>query len=91
MTPLPLMIIISKQLSLTEHSAELSNELEINNILPQSIQAEIRINYSFEKGEETVISRSVTLQPGPTLSISLPKSCLPVRWMPNGWGKPAFV
>ena len=41
-----------KQLSLTEHSAELSNELEINNILPQSIQAEIRINYSFEKGEE---------------------------------------
>ena len=75
-----------KQLSLTEHSAELSNELEINNILPQSIQAEIRINYSFEKGEETVISRSVTLQPGLN-SIHIPSEVLsPVRWMPNGWG-----
>ena len=79
-----------KQLSLTEHSAELSNELEINNILPQSIQAEIRINYSFEKGEETVISRSVTLQPGLN-SIHIPSEVLsPVRWMPNGWGKPAL-
>ena len=79
-----------KQLSLTDQLAKLSNELEINNILPQTLQAEVRINTSFEGNTEKGISQAITLQPGIN-HISIPSEVLsPVRWMPNGWGKPAL-
>ena len=79
-----------KQLSLTDQLAKLSNELEINNILPQALQAEVRINTSFEGNTEKGISQAITLQPGIN-HISIPSEVLsPVRWMPNGWGKPAL-
>ena len=41
-----------KQLALTDQLANLSNELEINNILPRPLQAEVRINTSFEGSAE---------------------------------------
>jgi hypothetical protein len=37
--------------------------LEINNILPQALQAEVRINTSFEGNTEKGISQTITLQP----------------------------
>ena len=77
-----------KQLSLTDQLAKLSNELEINNILPQALQAEVRINTSFEGNTEKGISQAITLQPGIN-HISIPSEVLsPVRWMPNGVGSP---
>ena len=79
-----------RQLSLTEQSAKLSNELQITNILSHPLQAEVRISYSFEKGEESVVNRPVTLQPGINF-VRIPSEVVsPVRWMPNGWGKPAL-
>ena len=79
-----------KQLALTDQLANLSNELEINNILPRPLQAEVRINTSFEGNTEKGISQAITLQPGIN-HISIPSEVLsPVRWMPNGWGKPAL-
>ena len=79
-----------KQLALTDQLANLSNELEINNILPRPLQAEVRINTSFEGSAEKSISQAITLQPGIN-HVSIPSEVAsPVRWMPNGWGKPAL-
>ena len=76
-----------KQLALTDQLANLSNELEINNILPRPLQAEVRINTSFEGSAEKSISQAITLQPGIN-HVSIPSEVAsPVRWMPNGWGK----
>ncbi len=79
-----------KQLSLTDRAAQLSNELEINNILSHPIQAEIKIQASLEGKQASAVSRTVTLQPGVN-RIEIPTEILsPVRWMPNGWGTPAL-
>ena len=79
-----------KQLALTDQLANLSNELEINNILSRPLQAEVRINTSFERSAEKSISQAITLQPGIN-HVSIPSEVAsPVRWMPNGWGKPAL-
>lgn len=79
-----------KQLSLTDRVAKLSNELEINNILPRPVEAEVKITVSFEGEQESAVSRTVTLQPGIN-SVRIPVEILsPVRWMPNGWGKAAL-
>ena len=79
-----------KQLALTDQLANLSNELEINNILPRPLQAEVRINTSFEGSAEKSISQAITLQPGIN-HVSIPSEVAsPIRWMPNGWGKPAL-
>ena len=79
-----------KQLALTDQLANLSNELEINNILPRPLQAEVRINTSFEGSAEKSISQAITLQPGIN-HVSIPSEVTsPIRWMPNGWGKPAL-
>ena len=79
-----------KQLALTDQLANLSNELEINNILLRPLQAEVRINTSFEGSAEKSISQAITLQPGIN-HVSIPSEVAsPVRWMPNGWGKPAL-
>lgn len=79
-----------KQLSLTDSSARLSNELEVNSVSDKEEAAEILISYSFEGGEETSVKRSVTLTPGMN-RIQVPCEVPdPVRWMPNGWGKPAL-
>ena len=79
-----------KQLALTDQLANLSNELEINNILSRPLQAEVRINTSFEGSAEKSISQAITLQPGIN-HVSIPSEVAsPVRWMPNGWGKPAL-
>ena len=79
-----------KQLALTDQLANLSNELEINNILSRPLQAEVRINTLFEGSAEKSISQAITLQPGIN-HVSIPSEVAsPVRWMPNGWGKPAL-
>ncbi len=79
-----------KQLSLTDQVAKLSNELEINNILPHPLQAEIKIKTSLEGEQEAAITQNVTLQPGIN-HICIPTEVVsPVRWMPNGWGAPTL-
>lgn len=79
-----------KQLSLTDRIAKLSNELEINNILPHPLQAEVKINTSLEGKKKSFISRTVTLQPGIN-HLSIPTEVhAPIRWMPNGWGAPTL-
>ncbi len=79
-----------KQLSLTDQVAKLSNELEINNILPHPLQAEIKIKTSLEGEQESAITQNVTLQPGIN-HICIPTEVVsPVRWMPNGWGAPTL-
>ena len=79
-----------KQLSLTDQVAKLSNELEINNILPHPLQAEIKINTSLEGEQESAMSQTVILQPGIN-HVCIPTEVVsPVRWMPNGWGAPTL-
>lgn len=79
-----------KQLSLTDRVARLSNELEVNSVSDKEQTAEVVISYSLEGGEERVVKRKVTLAPGVN-RIQVPCEVQnPVRWMPNGWGKPAL-
>ena len=77
-----------KQLSLTDQVAKLSNELEINSISEKEKPAEVLISYSLEGGEEVMVKENVTLKPGLN-QVQIPLDIQnPVRWMPNGWGKP---
>lgn len=77
-----------KQLSLTDQVAKLSNELEINSISEKEKPAEVLISYSLEGGEEVMVKENVTLKPGFN-QVQIPLDIQnPVRWMPNGWGKP---
>lgn len=79
-----------KQLTLTDALARLSNDLEINSISPKEQSAEVAITYSLEGGKETTIRREVMLQPGIN-RVTMPTEVQnPVRWMPNGWGKPTL-
>lgn len=79
-----------KQLSLTNQVAKLSNELDIYNVLSHAVQAKVKISISLEGGAEYAINKPVTLQPGAN-RISIPTEVQsPVRWMPNGWGKPVL-
>lgn len=79
-----------KQLALTETKAQLSNELQINSILTQQTNAELRITVSLEGKEVAEVKKPIVLQPGIN-SFNLPIEITdPVRWMPNGWGKPTL-
>lgn len=79
-----------RQLSLTDRMAQLSNDVEINNILPHPVRAEVRINTLLKEIQKSSISRTVTLQPGKN-RVSIPTEVLsPERWMPNGWGEPTL-
>lgn len=79
-----------KQLSLTDQVAKLSNVLEINNISSKDKSAEISIGYSLEGGQETLVNQTVILKPGVN-HVNIPVEVQnPVRWMPNGWGKPTL-
>lgn len=79
-----------KQLSLTDESAQISNELEVNSISDKEENAEIVLSYSLDGGKETTIKQKVTLTSGMN-RIQIPLEISnPVRWMPNGWGKPAL-
>ena len=79
-----------KQLSLTDEKADLSNELEINNVSGKKETAEVLVSYSLNGGESTQVKQTVTLSPGIN-NINLPVTVeKPVRWMPNGWGEPVL-
>lgn len=79
-----------RQLSLTDENARLSNELIVNQIVPQKIPAEVRVNVSLNGTTVTEVKQQVTLQPGIN-HITLPAEVTnPVRWMPNGWGTPTL-
>ena len=79
-----------KQLSLTDRVARLSNELEVNSVSDSEETAEVVITYSLDGGKETTIKQKVTLMPGLN-RINIPCEVPdPVRWMPNGWGRPAL-
>ena len=62
-----------KQLALTDQLANLSNELEINNILPRPLQAEVRINTSFEGSAEKASARQSPYSPESIMFPYLPK------------------
>ena len=79
-----------RQLSLTDENARLSNELIVNQIVPQKTPAEVRVNVSLNGTTVTEVKQQVTLQPGIN-HITLPAEVTnPVRWMPNGWGTPTL-
>lgn len=79
-----------RQLSLTDENARLSNELIVNQIVPQKTPAKVRVNVSLNGTTITEVKQQVTLQPGIN-HITLPTEVTnPVRWMPNGWGTPTL-
>ena len=53
-----------RQLLLTDENARLSNELIVNQIVPQKIPAEVRVNVSLNGTTVTEVKQQVTLQPG---------------------------
>lgn len=78
-----------KQMSLTDEAASLSNELIIDNISEETT-AEVEIKVSLDGTNVTEEKQSVILQPGIN-HIAIPvEISQPVRWMPNGWGKPTL-
>lgn len=79
-----------KQLSLTDHMACLSNELQINSVLPKETAARLKILVSLEGKEVAEISENVILQPGVNHFVFPMDISNPQRWMPNGWGKPVL-
>lgn len=79
-----------RQLSLDDRAAILSGELEIINILSEEASAELVVSYALAGEEPVRVSRSMTLKPGMN-RMQLPVEVRnPVRWMPNGWGKPVL-
>ena len=79
-----------KQLSLTDEKALLSNELEINNVSGKEEMVEVLASYSLKDGDSGTVKQTVALSPGKNY-INLPMTIeKPVRWMPNGWGKPVL-
>lgn len=79
-----------EQLSLSDQVAKLSNTLEVNTVSSKEEAAEISVSYSLEGGQKTVVEKEVMLKPGIN-QINIPIEILnPVRWMPNGWGKPTL-
>lgn len=79
-----------KQLSLSDKAAQMSNALEINNILPTDKQVEVRIICSLGGQEKEKSSQLVTLKPGLN-QVQIPLTVAdPKRWMPNGWGEPTL-
>lgn len=76
-----------RQISLNDERADLSNQLEVNNVLNHSVEADISVSCSLKGGEPIVSTRKFLLKPGVNLielGLTVPK---PVRWMPNGWGE----
>lgn len=79
-----------KQLSLTDKAAQLLNELEINSISTEEVEAQVAVSYSLNGGVQTTVMKEIRLYPGLN-RISIPVEVShPVRWMPHGWGKPTL-
>lgn len=79
-----------KQLSLTNKAAQLLNELEINSISTEEVEAQVAVSYSLNGGVQTTVMKEIRLYPGLN-RISIPVEVShPVRWMPHGWGKPTL-
>ena len=79
-----------RQVSLSDGVARISNELEISSVAPQKQPAEIRVTCSLKGIEKATANQVVALQPGMNrLQVPLVVAN-PVRWMPNGWGKPTL-
>lgn len=78
------------QLSLTDKKANLSNELQINSILPDKTAAELKVKVSLEGKGIIETSQSVVLQRGMNNFILPVEISNPAKWMPNGWGKPVL-
>ena len=79
-----------RQLSLTDEQATLSNQLEVRSIASHNVTAKVKVSYSLKGSKPVEVVRTVDLQPGLNridLSTTVEH---PVRWMPNGWGKPTL-
>ncbi len=76
-----------KQLSLTDEQAVLRNELEVINVLPDSVEAEVQIHVSLKGNTQATEKCDVMLKPGLNCIAMASTIASPVRWMPNGWGE----
>lgn len=78
----------TRQLSLTDSLAVLSNRLEVRALSERD--AEIRVTCALSGREVSRASRNVRLSAGLNV-LELPLEIQsPQRWMPNGWGKPVL-
>ncbi len=79
-----------RQLSLSDRSAQLSNELEISGVLSQPEKAELNVECRLEGKLVCAKNITINIQPGKNL-ISVPLEIPdPQRWMPHGWGNPVL-
>lgn len=79
-----------RQLSVTKEKAEIKNELTLNSVSDKDRTAEAILSYSVKGGEETVITKTVTLNKGENI-VDIPLTISnPQLWMPNGWGEPVM-
>lgn len=79
-----------KQLELTDDKARISNELQINSILPRQTEAQLKITVSLAGQTVSEVKEPILIQPGIN-NFTLPVEVTnPVRWMPNGWGEPTL-
>lgn len=79
-----------KQTYLSDDKALLSNEIEINNILSDKRDVELKVTCSLDGVKKGEVNQKVVLQPG-TNTLKMPlEISQPLRWMPNGWGKPTL-
>ncbi|MDR0938595.1 MAG: glycoside hydrolase family 2 protein [Mediterranea sp.] len=79
-----------KQLSLADLRAHLSHELEVRNVLPHPVEAELRLICSLRGEERATGGTKVTLRPGTNRVVVPMDIASPERWMPNGWGEPTL-
>lgn len=78
------------QQSLTEHKAEVENQIEAYNAKDKPLPATLKITCQYKGEVVKEIEEAVTLKPGKNL-LNIPQDIdKPHLWMPNGWGEAAL-
>lgn len=76
-----------RQLSLTNESAQLANEIEINGINEIPAIAELKLVYSLRGKSVLSQTKQINIEPGKN-NFTIPTVITkPERWMPHGWGE----
>lgn len=76
-----------KQISVTEQSAKIENEVEVFSVSYEPVTATVQIEYSIKGEAKKSVSKEVMLQPGKN-KVSIPLEIAnPKRWMPVHWGE----
>ncbi len=78
------------QVSISEESAKIDNQLKLYSIAKDSRKAEVILSCSYKAEADIVERKEIVLQPGCN-KLSIPMEIAhPHLWMPNGWGEPAL-